>query len=194
MKTKYYILLLAMIAGACAKPPLPASTWQAEQNWTYFDASGRLGVKVQEQGSYGHFDWLRQNGVETIDINTPIGTTLGSLCRDQEGVMAMDHKNRLFQAASLEDLSQQLLGYRLPLSALPVWANGEWVASEPHQLNEDGSLQQYGWRVQYQQDEQGKPYLLELKQNDLSVRLVFNRLERAQNPVFKAERCEWRPS
>ena len=76
-----------------------------------FSADGRLAVKVEGKGSYANFDWTYQNAVQTIDVNTPLGNTVGQLCQDSEGVLAVDSKGKVYQAETAEELSRQLLGF-----------------------------------------------------------------------------------
>ena len=68
-----------------------------------FSADGRLAVKVEGKGSYANFDWTYQNAVQTIDVNTPLGNTVGQLCQDSEGVLAVDSKGKVYQAETAEN-------------------------------------------------------------------------------------------
>lgn len=183
----------ALVLAACTatKPQMP-SEWQAQRDWKVFEASGRLSVKVKGTGSYANFDWTRENGVETIDVNTPIGTTVGQLCQDAEGVLAVDAKGKTYHADTAADLSRQLLGYALPVQYLGVWANGEWAKDLPHQLLADGTLQQAGWRIRRSLREDGSPYTLLLENNDMSVRLVFSESRREAGLPETQGRCEAR--
>ena len=71
------------------------------------------------------FDWTYQNAVQTIDVNTPLGNTVGQLCQDSEGVLAVDSKGKVYQAETAEELSRQLLGFALPVQYLHIWADGK---------------------------------------------------------------------
>ncbi len=81
-----------------------------------FAAEGRLAVKAEGEGSYANFDWTYQPLVETININTPLGSTLGQLCQDRDGALAVDGKGNVYQAESAEELSRQLVGFKLPIN------------------------------------------------------------------------------
>ena len=48
--------------------------------------------KWKEKGSYTNFDWTYQNAVQTIDVDTPLGNTVGQLCQDSDGVLAVNSK------------------------------------------------------------------------------------------------------
>ena len=51
--------------------------WREQQTENPFEANGRIGIKMQQTGHNASFDWTRQNQVETLDINTPLGNTVG---------------------------------------------------------------------------------------------------------------------
>ena len=73
-----------LLLAACAQPNLPQqNSWQAAEQVQDFSADGRLAVKVEGKGSYANFDWTYQNTVQTIDVNTPLGNTVGQLCQDR---------------------------------------------------------------------------------------------------------------
>lgn len=58
-----------------------------------------------KKAQYANFDWTHQNQVQTIDVNTPLGNTVGQLCQDGQSVLAVDGKGQVYQAASAEALS-----------------------------------------------------------------------------------------
>lgn len=182
------LLLSACMATKLAQP----YQWQAQRNWQDFDASGRLGIKIDEKGSYAHFDWVRKNGVETIDVNTPIGSTVGQLCRDAQGVLAKDASGNIYTAETPEKLSEKLLGYNLPIKYLSVWANGEWVNGESYSFTSNGQLRQLGWTISRELAEDGTTRILLLENDKMSVRMVFNHITRKQGQPEKSERCEAR--
>ncbi|MDO5357228.1 MAG: outer membrane lipoprotein LolB [Conchiformibius sp.] len=196
MKTKFYLLsgsLLLLAACSSTKPQAP-SDWREQRDWKNFEASGRLGVQIKEKGQYANFDWIRENGVETIDINTPIGTTVGQLCQDAEGVLAVDAKGKTYQADNAAELSGQLLGYELPVQYLTVWANGEWVKDAARTVLPDGTLQQYGWNIRRSLKEDGTPHSLSLENAQMTIRMVFSESRREAGLPETQGRCEARQS
>ena len=181
--------LLVLLLAACASPDLPPpSTWQSAADVTAFAAEGRLAVKMNEKGSYANFDWTYQNQVQTIDINTPLGNTLGQLCQDTEGVLAVNNKNEVFHAPTAQALSEQLLGFNLPVQYLHIWANGQRVDA-PYQLLPDGRLQQFEWTISRQLQADGTPKTLLLESSKLSLRLVFDRMQALADDPTAPKRC-----
>ena len=187
-----YLLSAGVILSLSAchtSPPTHPQPWQAQRPFADFNADGRLAVKINDKGSYANFDWQYQNGVQTIDINTPLGNTLGQLCQDSLGVLAVNNQGEQFTASSVSELSEQLLGYTLPLQYLSVWAHGQWVKDLPHTLLPDGSLQQQEWTITRTTHPDGTPRILELNSSKLSLRLVFNTLQPLANSPTSATTC-----
>ena len=184
---------ILILLNACQiHAPKNNTSWQAQRSWQAFNASGRLSVKIGDQGQVAHFDWTRQDNVETFDVNTPIGTTVGQLCQDSEGVLAMDNQNHQYTAPNAEILSEQLLGYTLPVQYLGVWMNGEWVKDIPYKINTDGSLQQLGWNISRESDTDGLVRIISLSNAHLTLRLAFSQVERQAGIAQRFARCDAR--
>lgn len=154
----------------------PAATqqWKPQQESADFNAEGRLAVRMDGKGSYANFDWSQQKSVRTINVNTPLGNTLGQLCQDSIGVLATGSDGRVYEAANAAELSQQLLGFSLPLQYLDVWAAGQWVDGIPYQILPDGRLQQFEWVISRQLNSDGQVRILQLESQKLSLRLIFD--------------------
>ena len=86
LQTIVSIATLTLLA-ACVHPNLSQQNdWKPAENVNDFTADGRLAVKVEEKGSYANFDWSYQNQVQTISVNTPLGNTVGQLCKDNQSL------------------------------------------------------------------------------------------------------------
>lgn len=170
--------VLTLLITACASPNLPDQNgWQPAETVKDFSAEGRIAVKVEGKGSYANFDWTYQNQVQTININTPIGSTVGQLCQDTKGVLAVDSKGRTYEAATAQELSSRLLGFELPIQYLHIWADGKRVAEAPYNLLPDGRLQQFDWIISRTLNSSGKPKILLLESPKLTLRLAFDNLD-----------------
>ncbi|MCP1660204.1 outer membrane lipoprotein LolB [Neisseria perflava] len=177
-----------LLLAACAQPDLPQqNSWPSAADTADFTADGRLAVKVEAKGSYANFDWSYQNHVQTIDINTPLGNTVGQLCQDVQGVLAVDVKGKVYQADTAEALSEQLLGFALPVQYLHIWAHGNRVADAPYQILSDGRLAQFGWSISRTVSAEGKPRVLQLENAKLSVRLVFDEVNTQLQAVAQTQ-------
>lgn len=189
-----------LFLSACATVPTtqePATpTWRAAavDSQQGFDANGRLAVKDEGKGSYANFSWQNGNSVQNIEVKTPLGNSVGVLCRDAQGVIVQNSRGKVFQATSVAALSQQLLGFTLPFDDLPQWINGYWVDGEPHQIQADGRLSQSGWLIRRQLRADGKtPKMVELEDSRFHIKLVFDEFDPPSEDLDKAE-CALRTS
>ena len=189
MKVKLYVsTLAALVLAACAQPNMPQQNgWPQADNTSDFTAEGRLAVKMDGKGSYANFDWAYQNQVQTINVNTPLGNTVGQLCQDKQGVLAVDNKGQVYHAQTAEQLSQQLLGFEVPVQYLHIWANGKRVAGAPYQLLSDGRLQQFDWTISRTLNQAGQARVLLLESAKLSVRLVFDEMDTQPEPTAQQQ-------
>lgn len=175
LKNSILTLSGCLILAACTSftPPPSNPNWQAETPAQNFTAEGRIGVKVADKGLLANFDWQRENGVENFDVNTPLGNTVGQLCSDKQGFIAIDHRGKRYTADTAAQLSQQLLGYELPITPLWIWANGQYLRNVPHQIDADGRLTQLGWTISRETDDERKPKIVVLQNKDLTLKLIF---------------------
>lgn len=166
-----------LLLTACAQlPQNNENLWQPSEHISSFAAEGRLAVKAEGKGSYANFDWTYRPPVETININTPLGSTLGQMCQDKDGALAVDAKGNVYQAESAEELSRQLIGFNLPIQYLHIWADGRRVAGAPYRILPDGMLEQYGWTIGRTAGSEGKARILQLDNGKLNIRLVFSEI------------------
>lgn len=173
---------LALLLGGCGSLFGPskqtvATKWQTDGDSSSqnFDAEGRLAVKVDEKGYYANFVWQNQSQLEVMSIKTPLGNTVGELCRDSLGVIAASN-SEIHEANDAEELSRSLLGFGLPLNHLRFWAQAKIVPDVPFNLSANGELQQEGWKIKRKAsaDDPAVPVLIELFNPKLNVRLFFD--------------------
>lgn len=143
-----------VLLGACASlpPPLPPERSYSGR----FAATATLDGRSDSQS--GRFV-LQTRGAElTLDLATPLGTTLARLQDGPEGARlrapAPDGRMQEVQGASAEALALQLLGWPLPLAGIRFWIEGRPMPGAAVQLRgADGAdlLQQDGWTIAVQE-------------------------------------------
>lgn len=168
--------------------------WQSSDNQLNadFDSSGRLSVIDDGKGSYANFSWQSLGRVQTIEVNTPLGNSVGVLCRDKQGVIAEDSHGQITTATSVEELSQQMLGFSLPFDHLNQWIQGYWIAYEPHKILANGSLQQSGWIIHREiLKDSNTPRMVRLNNNRFEIKLIFDDFSQSGTDDI-ASQCELR--
>ncbi len=170
------------LAGCAVLPPATVAP-VASQAPRIFDLAGRIAVKYRDQSSSGSLRWRHQADQDDITLLSPLGQTVTQITRDADGVTLIDQAHKIHRAADTETLTQELLGWRLPLAGLGYWVVGQPAPSLPYQAEHDAQQHptqrvQDGWRVNYSAwqtvDGQGLPHKMTLQRDDLEIRLVMD--------------------
>ncbi|BBP03273.1 hypothetical protein SFPGR_06950 [Sulfuriferula plumbiphila] len=176
------IFFVLGLFGCAALPPAAVAP-VASQAPRVFDLAGRIAVKYRDQSSSGSLRWRHRPDQDDITLLSPLGQTVTQITRGADGVTLIDQAHKIHRAADTETLTQELLGWRLPLSGLGYWVVGQPAPSLPYQAERDAQqrptqLVQDGWRVNYSTwqtvDGQGLPRTMTLQRDDLEIRLVMD--------------------
>lgn len=154
-----------------------------------FSMQGRIGVQTNGKGFSGSLQWQHNNTEDDIDLYSPLGSQVASIKKTPEQVTLQDASGKHFSAVDAETLTQETLGWRLPLTGLVDWAIGRPTQSpiQNSTWNEQGlltRLEQDGWKIEYDNYEQQGAYMLPgkifLKSDPLNLKLLvekWNNLE-----------------
>lgn len=185
---KFFALTTLLIVAACSnmQQTQTVSEWLPENTPPVFQAAGKLSIRADNQGFQAGFDWENSPQIKHIDILTPLGNTVGRLCQDAIGAVAQNAKGQVFQAATVDELAQQLTGQEIPLDYLDLWAVGRYSTQEPHQILSNGSLSQAGWTISRTVQDNGAPRRLILQRQDLKITVVFQEV----NPNHTTEKTQ----
>ena len=154
------------VAGCATQTTLPPTTAQTAppriaiehqaklQQIQAFTLKGRLGVITQQQGFSGSIDWQHQPQTDDIAVYSPLGGKVANIAKTPARVTLTDHKGNSISAADAESLTEQTLGFRLPLTGLSDWALGKPTASKIESSTWDDkgrlmTLKQDGWDISY---------------------------------------------
>ena len=164
-------LLLAACAGA--EFLLPASDLE-------FELSGRIAVKYRDDAGVGNVSWRHSPQGDEMLLTSPLGQGLARLVRAGGEITLTTQEGRDFRAADAETLTEQVLGFRLPLAGLADWVRARPAPSPaPSALRRDAEgrlaeLAQSGWTIEYQAYEGARPSRLRLTYPGLELRLAIS--------------------
>jgi len=154
---KRAVWFLLLIIWACAQAPLRAPE-QVE-----FDLLGRIAARYKDDGFTGNVTWRHAATGDEMLITTPLGQGVARIVRQGDAVQLTTAEGKEFRAGDSEELTERVLGFRLPIEGL-----ANWVQGRPSPV-----LESRGWRVEYlERDEQNRPRLMRMTYQGVQVRFA----------------------
>jgi outer membrane lipoprotein LolB len=176
MKAFAAAAVLAALLAACATVAI------APRDPRPFDLLGRILVTYSGSALTGNLRWEHTSDEDHIWLMTPTGQTLAYIVDSAQGASLTRPDQKQYRASSVEALTQQALGWSLPLSLLQYWVRGEAAPGRPEiERAADGrilALTQNGWRVAFSYYSEGETTglvrRLDLSDGSNEIRLVVD--------------------
>jgi outer membrane lipoprotein LolB len=151
--------LLALALSACA------SIERSSIDQPEFDLAGRIAARYRDESFSGNLSWRHARGADEMLISTPLGQGVARIVRDGEVVTLTTAEPREYKATDVESLTEQVLGFRVPLEGLAQWVRG---------LPAPG-LESRGWKVEYlEHDAERRPKRLRVTYPGVELRLAIS--------------------
>ena len=171
------LLLMSLLAGCATQPEIPDVPLSGDG----FALTGRVSMKYAAEAASGKLAWQHDVASDDLLFSTPLGQGVARIVRRDGVVTLTTSENREFRASDAEALTQQVLGWRIPLTGLPDWVRGRVSPGTPAETRRDPSgrlseLRQAGWLVEFVDYRVGGtlPARLRLSREDLEIRLVID--------------------
>ena len=164
-----------LLLAACATPEFLFPAADAE-----FELSGRIAVRYRDDAGSGNISWRHGARADEMLLTSPLGQGLARIVRSGDQVVLTAQDGREFKAADAESLTEQVLGFRVPLRGLADWVRGRPApAPAPAMQRNDASgrlaeLEQAGWRIEYLEYQGGLPSRLKLSFPGVELRLAIS--------------------
>lgn len=118
-----------------------------------FRLLGRVSVKGGRESFSGGVQWHHSGDVDDILLLSPLGQALAQIQRIPEGVFLTSPEEHHY-ADDVESLTEQVLGWRLPLAGLQYWVQGlsSPETSSAMDIDVHGrvvTIRQDGWEIDY---------------------------------------------
>lgn len=173
---------LAALSG-CASTPAPKALHDLLVS--SFTLNGRVAVRHKDNGFSGNLYWKHGAGKDEMHLFSPLGQTVAEIRRDAAGA-TLEVSGVRHEAGNTADLTEKVLGWRLPLESMPFWVQGR-VSPDAHAeiaRDETGNivrLSQQGWEIEYRdyrlQAGFALPYRLLMRGADMELKLVVDEWE-----------------
>lgn len=151
-----------------------------------FNLLGRISVRDEKQHFSGGVRWQHTGFNDEILLLSPLGQTVAQIEHDLEGVRLTTSERPIFYAADVESLTEEILGWRLPLKGLQYWVQGMHSPAtvSEQDLDVNGrikAIRQDNWQINYiryfsvNAVSLNRPRIIELSYNDnLKIKLVVD--------------------
>jgi outer membrane lipoprotein LolB len=157
----------------------------AEAEQKSFVLNGRIAIRHDGDRSSANIRWTHRAENDDILLLAPFGQTVAHIHSDAQEVV-LDTADKHYTAQNTEELTQQVLGWHLPLAGLRYWvlalAAPESKASIEHDANGQVSImQQDDWKISYTryaaQTPDSLPLRINLQHEGLELQLLIDEWE-----------------
>ena len=164
------------LLAACAGPGFLLPAAEAE-----FELSGRIAVSYRDDAGSGNIAWRHSPRADEMLLSTPLGQGVARLTRVDGEITLKTQDGREYRAADAESLTEQVLGFRVPIVGLADWVRGrpaQAPAPAPTRQRADAAgrlaeLEQAGWRIEYLAYEGALPARVRLSFPGVELRLAI---------------------
>lgn len=149
------VILICAQLFACAVTPKQAAVfaWQgrdylyANQQWSF---AGRLAIIDQRRALSASISWHHHNQQDVIELAGPLGQGRTRIELSNSKIIVDKGGERVHYLRDGDTLATQLLGVKVPVSALRFWVLGLVFPEQDFRIIEQG-FWQAGWQVKYLQ-------------------------------------------
>lgn len=172
--TRLLAVVAALLAAGCAELQLQLPAQEPQ-----FEIAGRIAVRYRGEASTGNIAWRHGDSGDEVLITNPLGQGVARIVRAGGEVALTAPDGSEHRADDVEALTEQVLGFRLPLEGLADWVRGR-SRRGPAREERDASgrlarLWQSGWTIAYQMwsDDGRRPLRLTLTYPGIELRLAI---------------------
>lgn len=150
-----------------------------------FDLSGRLAARYGKDGFTGNIAWRHARSADEMLITSTLGAGVARIVRDGDSVVLTTAEPREYRARDAEALTEEVLGFRLPLAGLADWVRGRPSNEAQAKAERDAegrlrSLEERGWKIDYQEYAGKLPSRMRLTYPDIELRLAISEWKSTQ--------------
>ena len=151
------LALAATVLTGCATGTANLSTAPVGDYRETIDLAGRLSVNYQKDGRpesiNGNFNWEQAPGTIDVTLMSPLGQTVAAISVTPGSATLTQGGQAPRTAADIDSLTQQTLGWPLPVSGLRDWLQGYAVDAQGQRFRASPASNSVttkdGWRLRF---------------------------------------------
>lgn len=181
------VLWVLLLLGGCASTAVePLQKRAAEAAQSPFAFNGRVAVKHAAERSSVSVRWTHRGVEDDILLLGPLGRTVARIRGDAQGV-ELQTSSGTSMAHNAEALTEQVLGWPLPMSGMRYWVLGlpapEGLVNIERSANgQVGVIHQSGWEIRYSryalESADSLPLRMTLQRNGMEIQLIIDEWEK----------------
>lgn len=120
-----------------------------------FALEGRFALRHEENNYSGRLSWRHARAGDELLLASPLGQGLAEIRSEARGVRLTTSDGKVYTATDVETLTDEVLGYPLPLVQLADWVRGRTGSAEVEsdEFGRPLRLRTDGWRIDYTYDD-----------------------------------------
>lgn len=145
----------ALLIAGCATLTSSPLTPPARDSLDAFSLEGRFSLRNEDKNYSGRLSWQHQGADNQLLLSSPFGQGMAEITTTTGWARLTTSDGKRYEAADSETLTQQVLGYALPLTLLTDWVRGRGNAAGSSEQDAHGRplrLRHEDWRIEYAYD------------------------------------------
>jgi outer membrane lipoprotein LolB len=185
MRVAAVLMVLALLQGCAGTPVEPIQTRPAQAEQAPFAFNGRVATRHDDKTTSAGVRWTHRGVEDEILLLAPLGQTVARIKGDAQGVV-LETDGKYYAAKDAETLTEQVLGWHLPMSGLRYWVLA-LPADHSEAVIERGAhgqfkvLRQDGWEIHYlryaTEAPDSLPLRLTLQRDGMEIKLFIDEWE-----------------
>ncbi|MDG2090593.1 MAG: lipoprotein insertase outer membrane protein LolB [Gammaproteobacteria bacterium] len=127
-RTAYLLIFSLLLASCTTSNTLIDREWQVHQtlitNTSYWTLQGRLNIRQANNSDTVSINWQQMQQDFEINLSGALGIGATMISGNQNSIRLQQGNDRPIEAANMNELSRDYLGYEFPAEALHYWVRG----------------------------------------------------------------------
>ena len=144
--------LAVVVLSGCAGLPQDEADVPPRQALGAFQLEGRFSLRQDDQNNSGRIDWRHAADGDRVLLSSPFGQGVAEISAVPGKATLTASDGQVFTAPDVPTLTEQVLGYRLPLQRLADWVRGSTAGGEIVERDKEGrplQVRHEDWRIEY---------------------------------------------
>ena len=138
--------------AACASVSQAPEALPARDDLAAFALEGRFSLRHQDKNYSGRLSWRHSAAGNEVLLSSPFGQGMAEITSNDQGARLTTNDGKVYSAPDSEALTQQVLGYALPLTRLADWVRARGGAGGAAERDVHGRILRWhheGWTIDY---------------------------------------------